>query len=92
MVEPIGFVPTEWLPISMAFTGGKLYVATDKGKGTGPNNFPQRRTPQTTAAKKLQGATTYIATLLYGSMVSLDMTTLEKNLPRGRQRCSSPTA
>jgi hypothetical protein len=23
--------------------GGKLYVATDKGKGTGPNNFPQRR-------------------------------------------------
>ncbi len=46
MVEPIGFVPTEWMPISMAFirsaNGGKLYVATDKGKGTGPNNFSQR--------------------------------------------------
>lgn len=82
MVEPIGFVPTEWLPVSMAFTGNKLYVATDKGKGTGPNNFPQRRTPQTTAARKLQGATTYIATLLYGSMVSLDIATLEKNLPQ----------
>ena len=45
MVEPIGFVPTEWMPMSMAFassaTGGKLYVATDKGKGTGPNNSPQ---------------------------------------------------
>jgi len=81
MVEPVGFVPTEWLPISMAFTGGKLYLATDKGKGTGPNNLPQRRTPETIAKKKLQGATTYIGTLLYGSMVSLDMTALEKQLP-----------
>jgi DNA-binding beta-propeller fold protein YncE len=82
MVEPVGFVPTEWLPISMAFTGGKLYLATDKGKGTGPNNLPQRQTPQTIATKKLQGATTYIGTLLYGSMVSLDMSALEKDLPR----------
>jgi DNA-binding beta-propeller fold protein YncE len=82
MVEPVGFVPTEWLPISMAFTGGKLYLATDKGKGTGPNNLPQRRTPETIAKKKLQGATTYIGTLLYGSMVSLDMSALEKDLPR----------
>jgi DNA-binding beta-propeller fold protein YncE len=82
MVEPVGFVPTEWLPISMAFTGGKLYLATDKGKGTGPNNLPQRQTPQTIATKKLQGATTYIGTLLYGSMVSLDMNALEKELPR----------
>jgi DNA-binding beta-propeller fold protein YncE len=81
MVEPVGFVPTEWLPVSMAFTGGKLYLATDKGKGTGPNNFPQRHTPQTIAAKELQGATTYVGTLLYGSIVSLDMTALEKELP-----------
>ncbi|HEY3705211.1 MAG TPA: YncE family protein, partial [Terracidiphilus sp.] len=33
MAEPLGFVPTEWMPFSVAFTGGKLYVATDKGKG-----------------------------------------------------------
>ena len=82
MVEPVGFVPTEWLPISMAFTGGKLYLATDKGKGTGPNKLPQRQTAETIATKKLQGATTYIGTLLYGSMVSLDMNALEKELPR----------
>ena len=44
MVEPMGFVPTEWMPMSMAFAGDKLYVATAKGKGTGPNNFPQRMT------------------------------------------------
>ncbi len=34
MVEPDGFIPTEWMPMSMAFiassTGGKLYVATDE--------------------------------------------------------------
>ena len=46
MVEPIGFVPTEWMPMSMAFVGagtsGKLYVATAKGKGTGPNGTPMK--------------------------------------------------
>src|SRR5882757_4479008 len=36
MVEPIGFVPTEWMPMSMTLSGGRLYVATAKGKGTGP--------------------------------------------------------
>jgi DNA-binding beta-propeller fold protein YncE len=45
MVEPIGFMPTEWMPMSMSFTGDKLYVATAKGKGTGPNNFAQRQAP-----------------------------------------------
>ncbi|MGA9586302.1 MAG: YncE family protein, partial [Terracidiphilus sp.] len=39
MVEPEGFVPTEWMPMSMAFQpaapGGRLFVATAKGKGTG---------------------------------------------------------
>jgi DNA-binding beta-propeller fold protein YncE len=82
MVEPIGFVPTEWQPMSMAVTRGKLYLATAKGNGTGPNKAPQRRTEETTAAKKLQGATTYIGTLLYGSLVSLDMASMEKDLPR----------
>jgi DNA-binding beta-propeller fold protein YncE len=83
MVEPIGFVPTEWMPMSMAFipstSGGKLYVATAKGKGTGPNNVPQ---PQTEALKerRFRRATTYIGTLLYGSLATLDATDIEKNL------------
>jgi hypothetical protein len=42
MVEPLGFIPTQWMPMSIDFTGDKLYVATDKGRGTGPNNFPQK--------------------------------------------------
>jgi DNA-binding beta-propeller fold protein YncE len=79
MAEPAGFVPTEWMPISMAFTGGKLFVASAKGKGTGPNNFPQRET-EATASKKLHKPSTYIGTLLYGSLASLDPAEIERNL------------
>ncbi len=88
MVEPIGFVPTEWMPMSMAFipspVGGKLYVATAKGKGTGPNNRPQPET-EATRANHIVLPTTYIATLLYGSLASLDAETIEKNLPQWTQ-------
>jgi len=83
MVEPVGFVPTEWMPMSMAFipsaAGGKLYVATAKGKGTGPNNLPQRQTEEL-KIRKFHRPTTYIGTLLYGSLATLDATDVEKNL------------
>jgi hypothetical protein len=87
MVEPIGFVPTEWMPMSMAFlptaSGGTLYVATAKGKGTGPNKMIQRA--ETESAKSvwtLKNKTTYIATLLYGSLAALDAAGIEKDLPQ----------
>ncbi len=80
MVEPIGFVPTEWMPMSMSFTGGKLYVATAKGKGTGPNNFPQRQVPGQRGGR--QGSSTYIAALLYGSLAVLDVKAMELELPK----------
>jgi DNA-binding beta-propeller fold protein YncE len=83
MVEPDGFVPTEWMPISMAFvasaSGGKLYVATAKGKGTGPNNFPQRPV-ETPDHKWTVRPSTYIATLLYGSLATLDEQEIASNL------------
>jgi DNA-binding beta-propeller fold protein YncE len=83
MVEPAGFVPTEWMPMSMAFAGGKLYVATAKGKGTGPNNFPQRVPEGTPEALRRQArSTSYIGTLLYGSLATLDAAEVEKDLPR----------
>jgi DNA-binding beta-propeller fold protein YncE len=84
MIEPIGFVPTEWMPMSMAFlpsvNGGTLYVATAKGKGTGPNNFPQA---QVADAKKGRSHSpmTYIASLLHGSLATLDAAAMEKDLP-----------
>jgi DNA-binding beta-propeller fold protein YncE len=79
MVEPIGFLPTEWMPMSMNFTGGKLYVATAKGKGTGPNNFAQRQVP---GQRGRQGSSTYIGTLLYGSLAVLDVKGMEQQLSK----------
>ena len=77
--EPIGFIPTEWMPISMAFSAGRLYVATDKGRGTGPNNMPQAETEEM-KAKNHHSDHTYIATLLYGSLATIDEATVDKNL------------
>ncbi len=81
MVEPVGFIPTEWMPMSVALVTGnreqgtgkseKLYIATDKGRGTGPNNFAQR--VSATAIPKTKQEFTYIATLLYGSLAAVDV-------------------
>ncbi len=83
MVEPIGFVPTEWMPMSMTMAGSgraaKLYVATAKGKGTGPNNYPQRVVAGKKPARKRDF--TYIATLLHGSLATLDPAAMERQLP-----------
>ena len=85
MVEPIGFVPTEWMPMSMAFlssaSGGKLYVATAKGKGTGPNNMPNLKPGAPKGSPPLR-RTAFIGTILYGSLAALDAAEIEKNLPQ----------
>jgi DNA-binding beta-propeller fold protein YncE len=78
MVEPLGFVPTELMPMALVSTGGKLYVATDKGKGTGPNNMPQRAVPGAKPAR--DAGFTYAPTLLYGSLAALDEAALETGL------------
>jgi DNA-binding beta-propeller fold protein YncE len=78
-VEPVGFVPTEWLPFSMAFSGGKLYLATAKGHGTGPNNMAQRQVPGDPHGRT--SPSTYIGTLLYGSLAVLYPAEIEKDLP-----------
>ncbi|WP_263350445.1 bifunctional YncE family protein/alkaline phosphatase family protein [Acidicapsa acidisoli] len=84
MVAPVGFVPTDWMPMAMAFLpaagGGKLYVATAKGHGTGPNNSPMQIMDARTG-KEVERPSTYIGTLLYGSLATLDATDIEKNLP-----------
>lgn len=82
MVEPLGFVPTELMPMAMAVTNGKLYVATAKGKGTGPNGAPQPQLPGAVKRPLVKGAGTYIGNLLYGSLATLDMTAMERELPR----------
>jgi YVTN family beta-propeller protein len=80
MAEPIGFIPTEWLPMGVAYSGGKVYIASGKGTGTGPNNFPQRPTEETAKNRRFQSPSTYIATLLHGSLASVDAENVDKNL------------
>jgi len=88
MVEPVGFVPTEWMPMSMAFLpsgkGGTIYLATAKGKGTGPNNYPQRETAAS-LARHYNSPSTYIATLLYGSLASINAAEVQTTLPHWTQ-------
>jgi hypothetical protein len=74
MVEPIGFVPTEWMPISMAFlpsaSGGNALCGHREREGNGAEQF----SPAPAATSKGTGSrsSTYIATLLYGSLAALD--------------------
>jgi DNA-binding beta-propeller fold protein YncE len=82
MVEPIGFVPTEWMPMDLAFipssSGGKLYVATAKGRGAGPNGAPMQM--KNAGDKAINLPYTYIATLLHGSLATLDAKQIEGEL------------
>ncbi len=79
-VEPIGFIPTEWLPMSVASAGGKLYIATGKGTGTGPNSAPQPATPEIKDNRGFMRPFTYIATLLHGSLAVVDETVAAREL------------
>ena len=58
-VIPIGFIPTEWYPTALAVEGNHLYVATGKGKGTGPNGVPQPKpaNPPPHQTQRLDGRT-----------------------------------
>jgi DNA-binding beta-propeller fold protein YncE len=77
-VRPLGFLPTEWYPTALAASGGKLYIATAKGKGTGPNNMPQRVVAGST--ERYHPNRTYIPTLLYGSLATVDRADAERRL------------
>lgn len=82
--HPTGLIPTEWYPTALAVHGGHLYVATGKGKGTGPNVTPQPVTsslsPQT--RKRAERPHSYIATLLHGSLATIDIAETMGQLPQ----------
>jgi DNA-binding beta-propeller fold protein YncE len=77
-----GFVPTEWYPSALAVNGDHLYVATAKSRGTGPNVEPQppaeHQAPGQT--QRMPRPHTYIATLLHGSLASIDRAGAERDL------------
>jgi DNA-binding beta-propeller fold protein YncE len=73
-IRAVGWVPTEWYPTALAVEGNTLYVATGKGQGTGPNNMPQPRVP---GVARVSGSSTYIPTLLHGSIAAIDLSKIE---------------
>ncbi|MGB6975610.1 MAG: bifunctional YncE family protein/alkaline phosphatase family protein [Terracidiphilus sp.] len=91
MVEPVGFIPTDWMPFCLAFLpspsgarlDGRLYIATAKGKGTGPNAAPMKAT--TARGRSYTRPYTYIATMLHGSLATLDAEKIGADLPHWTQ-------
>jgi DNA-binding beta-propeller fold protein YncE len=68
LLRPVGLIPTEWYPTAVGVANNELLIATDKGRGTGPNSIPlqhrgRRRYP-------------YIAALLHGSLARVDLNQL----------------
>ncbi len=81
MAEPIGFVPTELMPMALASDGRNLYIASAKGTGTGANNRSQRPTQATKHLPMAKLRFTYGPTLLYGTLARLDEAGIESDLP-----------
>jgi DNA-binding beta-propeller fold protein YncE len=77
-----GFLPTEWYPTALALEGNQLYVATGKAQGTAPNAAPQPKPAQMPPSLKsfARRPHTYIATMLYGSLATIDRADAQKNL------------
>ncbi|HEU5350785.1 MAG TPA: bifunctional YncE family protein/alkaline phosphatase family protein [Terracidiphilus sp.] len=88
MVEPDGFIPTDWMPFCLTFlpsqAGGRLYIATAKGQGTGPNNKPMTGVGAA-KGKRFLRPYTYIASMLHGSLATLESARIDAELPHWTQ-------
>ena len=71
--KPMGFIPTEWYPTSLAVHNGELFVTTGKGDGTTSNKALFTRS----AADHLSG---YIPTLLHGSIARIRLNEITQHL------------
>ena len=71
----IGFIPTEWYPTAVAVAGNELFVASGKGKGTGPNGVHALETVGRATADH-----PYIAAMLHGSISRLKMSEIDAHL------------
>ncbi|HEU5231504.1 MAG TPA: bifunctional YncE family protein/alkaline phosphatase family protein [Terriglobales bacterium] len=72
--KPRGFIPTEWYPTALAVHDGELFIATGKGQSTGPNKG---------LTGKVNGKerTSYIASLLHGSIARVKLNDVDARLP-----------
>jgi hypothetical protein len=74
MVEPDGFFPTEWMPISMAFVGvpaASCIWQREKAKAPDRTTFPSGSRRARTFAEWVTPSS-YIPSLLYGSLATID--------------------
>jgi DNA-binding beta-propeller fold protein YncE len=77
------FLPTEWFPTGLAVKGSHLYIATGKGKETGPNVAPQPEPEHRLQhGRNMHRPHTYIATLLHGSLADVDLNGAQDELQR----------
>jgi hypothetical protein len=67
--------------MALATSGDKLYIATGKGIGTGPNNFPPAGA-NGIKNRRLRMSFTYIGQLLHGSMASIKLNEIDQQLPQ----------
>jgi DNA-binding beta-propeller fold protein YncE len=74
-LDAMGFIPTEWYTLAVAVADNDLLIATGKGLGTGPNAVDISKIPS--KRKRLHP---YIPTLLHGSIASINLGEIEKNL------------
>jgi DNA-binding beta-propeller fold protein YncE len=75
--EPIGFIPTDWYPSSLAVHGEDLLIATAKGEGSRPNKDMGK-----TAYETKHHDHPYIPTLLRGSIARLNIPSTLEKLPQ----------
>jgi len=75
--EPIGFIPTDWYPSSLAVHGEDLLIATAKGEGSRPNKEMGK-----TAYETKHHDHPYIPTLLRGSIARLSIPSTLEKLPQ----------
>ncbi len=68
----LGFIPTEWYPTALAVRDDDLFIATAKGRGTGPNT--QRVTTEQGARRP------YILWLMQGSLARVSVKSAERDL------------
>ncbi len=72
--QAAGFIPTEWYPTVVAATGKDLLIATDKGRGSGPN-------PNATG-KRPDGSVRYPygPAMIHGSLARIPLADAAANL------------
>ena len=81
MVEPIGFVPTEWMPMSMSCYRRQAVCGDGEGQRDGAEQLCAAAGCRA-EGRAARRSFTYIATLLYGSLAALDVTAMEQELPQ----------